>query len=297
MRKDEAEKNDALERARVLQSQLQEAENFNKAEEAKKEGYYQKLRNMHDVNRKIEKTRLESERKMESERDMVSLQARLKLQEDQTLKKQHEKLKQYHKYAEIDKMVAVAAKDITNERDYEKDRLANININRKRVQDEHLQLKNHLDREVLKTYSERQLKADRLQMVQRRSNEKAIEKSNDLAQKEFNRKMDQDHWDRVKREEEAKRQQLRNLDRENIEINEQNRRLRNNDSPNLNQDYISNIRQIKGLLAEEIQLKEGFVKTKNTGKRIVGGSNTVQQTQVIGTPDRKDLFKKGTEVM
>ena len=109
--------------------------------------------------------------------------------------------------------------------------------------------------------------------------------------------MDQDHWDRIQKEQEAKRQQLRNLDRENIEINEQNRRLRNNDSPNLNQDYISNIRQIKGLLAEEIQLKEGFVKTKTTGKRIVGGSNTVQQTQVIGTPDPKDLFTKGTEVM
>ena len=134
-------------------------------------------------------------------------------------------------------------------------------------------------------------------MVQRRNNEIAIEKSNDLAQKEFNKKMDQDHWDKIQREQEAKRQQLRNLDRENIEINEQNRRLRNNDSPNLNQDYISNIRQIKGLLAEEIQLKEGFVKTKLTGKRIVGGSNTVQQTQVIGTPDPKDLFTKGTEVM
>ena len=194
-------------------------------------------------------------------------------------------------------MVAVAAKDIYNERDYEKDKLANININRKKVQDEHQQLKNHLDREVLKTYSQRQLKADRLQMVQRRNNEIAIEKSNDLAQKEFNKKMDQDHWDRIQKEQEAKRQQLRNLDRENIEINEQNRRLRNNDSPNLNQDYISNIRQIKGLLAEEIQLKEGFVKTKTTGKRIVGGSNTVQQTQVIGTPDPKDLFTKGTEVM
>ena len=33
-------------------------------------------------------------------------------------------------------------------------------------------------------------------MVQRRSNEKDIEKSNDLAQKEFNIKMDKEHWDR-----------------------------------------------------------------------------------------------------
>ena len=40
MRKDEAEKNDALERARVLQSQIQEAENFNKSEEAKKEVFF-----------------------------------------------------------------------------------------------------------------------------------------------------------------------------------------------------------------------------------------------------------------
>ena len=30
-------------------------------------------------------------------------------------------------------MVAIAAKDITNEREYEKDKLANINIKRKKV--------------------------------------------------------------------------------------------------------------------------------------------------------------------
>ena len=133
MRKDEAEKNDALERARVLQSQLQEAENFNKAEEAKKEIFYQNLRNMHDLNRKVEKDRLETVRKMESESDMVSLKARIRLQEDQTLRKQDEKLKQYRKYTDLHKKVAIAAKDITNEREYEKDKLANINIKRKKV--------------------------------------------------------------------------------------------------------------------------------------------------------------------
>ena len=133
---------------------------------------------------------------MESESDMVSLKARIRLQEDQKLRKMDEKLKQYRKYAELEKMVSIAAKDITNEREYEKDKLANINIKRKKVQDEHQQLKKHLDREVLKTYSDRQLKADRLQMVQRRNNEKDIEKSNDLAQKEFNIKMDKDHWDK-----------------------------------------------------------------------------------------------------
>ena len=34
-------------------------------------------------------------------------------------------------------MVAVAAKDITNERDYEKDKLAMINMNRMKIKDEH----------------------------------------------------------------------------------------------------------------------------------------------------------------
>ena len=49
-----------------------------------------------------------------------------------------------HKNAEYDKRVAMAAKAISYERDFEKDKLTAININRTKVKQDKLHLQQHL---------------------------------------------------------------------------------------------------------------------------------------------------------
>ena len=107
-------------------------------------------------------------------------------------------------------------------------------------------------------------------MSQRR-NESQIEKSQDVAQLVHNKRMDEEHWVREQKLQESRRERRVLYEKELVSQIEAKRK--NSGSPSdlaLNRDYINNIKSIKDLLQEEIQLKEAVVQPKTFGKKQLG---------------------------
>ena len=69
------------------------------------------------------------------------------------------------KVVEQEKKVAMAAMGITRSRDFEKERLANININKQKIIDEQTHLRQHMQREITKSASNAALKNDLMKQI------------------------------------------------------------------------------------------------------------------------------------
>ena len=251
-------------------------EEYLKAQEAKKEEHFKNLRQMHEVNLKTEKTRLQNERKMQDVIDRENLKQRIAIQERQHEARIKEKTDMQKRNQEYEKKVALAAMGITRSRDLEKDKLTLININKQKQRDEQKHLKQHLQKEILKTQSSQALKNDLMRQMQEKRKESVVEKSLDAAQYEQNLKMDREHWDNEQRLNQERRQRRLNYEKElQTQIDEKRRGGAGptGNSPvkelHLNKDYIENIKQIKDLLKEEINLKEAVVVPKTSGKRLI----------------------------
>ena len=101
----------------------------------------------------MEKERLDKVKSQDKQLDMLSLEQRMKNDTEQDDLRVQEKLNQAAKVVEQEKKVAMAAMGITRSRDFEKERLANININRQKIIDEQTHLRQHMQREITKSAS------------------------------------------------------------------------------------------------------------------------------------------------
>ena len=260
--------------------------NFMKAQNAQREEHARNLKSMHEENLKIERQKLANERKMQADIDKTSLEQGIKIQEAQMQRRVQEKIDMQRKNADYEKKVALAAMGITRSRDVEKDKLTMLNINRQKLKDEHTHLQNHLKKEIIKTQSTQQLKDDLFKQMQQRRKESQIERSQDHAQLQINKKMDEQHWQNEKDVQEARKQKRLAYEADLIKQIEAKRNSQNGSGLELNQQYIDNIKQIKDLLQEEVKIKESVVAPITKGKKHLG-HNVPNAISVVGLHGNK----------
>ena len=97
-----------------------------------------------------------------------------------------------------------------------------------------------------------------------------MERSNEAAQFRDNVRADEEHWEAQQKQKEARQAVKVAYERDLMDQIESKQGSRQEKQDlYINKDYINNIKQIKDLLQEEIQLKESVVHVKNSGKKII----------------------------
>ena len=126
-----------MEREQLLLSCIKKDNEYEQYEEARRKDFAEKLSAMHAENLKANKLKAESQKKLEYDIDQMAVKDGIRIADNYLVKRKNEILEQQRRNAESEKMSALAAQGITQQREREKERLTIVNCNKHRMQEEH----------------------------------------------------------------------------------------------------------------------------------------------------------------